>query len=69
MNVTILKFKRGMEDGTEPTGRMFIRSKDGFRRYIDENDYIIINNNTGVKSVCSKSVMMDILKIIENVQE
>lgn len=66
MNVTIRNFKRGMEDGTEPTGKMFIRSKDGYRRYIEEGDYILINNDTGVKSVCPRSVMMDVLTILHD---
>ena len=69
MNVTIINFKPGMEDGREPTGRMFIRSKDGFRRYVDVGDYILINNDTGIKSICPKSVMMDVLKIVADVKE
>jgi len=66
MNVTIVNFKRGMEDGTEPTGKMFIRSKEGYRRYIEEGDYILINNDNGIKSVCPKSVMMDVLSILND---
>ncbi len=66
MNVTIVNFRKGMEDGTEPTGKMFIRSKEGYRRYISEGDYLLINNDNGVKSVCPRSVMMDVLSILHD---
>ena len=68
MNVTIINFRNGMEDGTEPTGKKFVRSKEGIRRYVEEGDYILINNENGVKSVCPRSVMMDVLAIINDKQ-